>query len=155
MLIFEYAMSVAGMHGFPRRTNTGISYLNPESPLYRPEWVGYAELSVFAGVLIVIGFVFWAVSFFGTLLSPAVREADLEIPTAQAYHDEQMPALQKLAPWVVFSSLLFLISYIPPLYDVMKRGVFHDSPGYNDKNPAPITKPQTAKEDEKKTAEVK
>ena len=155
MLIFEYAMSVAGFHGFPRRTNTGISYLNPESPLYRPEWVGYAELSVFAGVLIVVGFVFWAISFFGTLLSPATKEADLEIPTAEAYHDEKMPALQKLAPWVVFSSLLFLVSYIPALYDVTKRGVFFDSPGYNDKNPVPITKPKSAKEDKNEKAELR
>ncbi|ADC90203.1 cytochrome c oxidase subunit I [Thermocrinis albus DSM 14484] len=148
MLIFEYAMSVAGIHGFPRRTNTGLTYLNPDSPLYRPEWVGYAELSVFAGVLIVIGFVLWAISFFGTLLSSPVREPVLELPSAEAYHDEKMPALQKLTPWVVFSSLLFLVSYIPPLYDVTKRGVFFDSPGYNDKSPVPITKPPASSKSE-------
>ncbi|SHK29663.1 cbb3-type cytochrome c oxidase subunit I [Thermocrinis minervae] len=153
MLIFEYAMSVAGLHGFPRRTNTGISYLNPDSPLYRPEWVGYAELSVFAGILIVLGFVFFAISFFGTLLSPKVREETLELPSAEAYHDEKVPALNKILPWAVFSSLLFLISYIPPLYDVTKRGVFFDSPGYNDKNPMPVTKPQGSAEQNKKVSQ--
>ncbi len=155
MLIFEYAMSVAGLHGFPRRTNTGISYLNPDSPLYRPEWVGYAELSAFAAFIIVLGFIFWALSFFGTLLSPKVREDTLEFPTAEALHDEKAPALNRLAPWFTFSILLFVISYIPPLYDVTKRGVFFDSPGYNDKNPVPITKPQSAKQEEKPTAQAK
>ncbi|WP_340690214.1 cbb3-type cytochrome c oxidase subunit I [Hydrogenobacter thermophilus] len=154
MLIFEYAMSVAGLHGFPRRTNTGISYLNPDSPLYRPEWVGYAELSAFAAFIIVLGFIFWAISFFGTLLSPSVREGSLEFPTAEALHDEKAPALNRLTPWFAISVALFVLSYIPALYDVTKRGVFFDSPGYTDKNPVPITKPQSAKE-EKSTAEVK
>ena len=154
MLIFEYAMSVAGLHGFPRRTNTGISYLNPDSPLYRPEWVGYAELSAFAAIILVLGFVFWAISFFGTLLSPSVREGSLELPTAEALHDEKAPALNRLTPWFAISVALFVLSYIPALYDVTKRGVFFDSPGYTDKNPVPITKPQSAKE-EKSTAEVK
>ncbi len=154
MLIFEYAMSVAGMHGFPRRTNAGISYLNPESPLYRPEWVGYAELSAFAAFVIVLGFIFFAVSFFSTLLSPKVREDILELPNAEALHDEKAPALNRLTPWFAVSILLFVISYIPALYDVTKRGVFFDSPGYNDKNPVPITKPQSSKEKSKETAKV-
>ncbi|MFN3947543.1 MAG: cbb3-type cytochrome c oxidase subunit I [Aquificaceae bacterium] len=153
MLIFEYAMSVAGLHGFPRRTNTGISYLNPESPLYRPEWVGYAELSAFAAFIIVLGFVFYAVSFFSTLLSPKVREETLELPSTEAYHDEKAPALNNLKPWFALSVLLFVISYIPAIYDVTKRGVFFDSPGYNDKSPIPITKPQSSKEVDKQTAE--
>jgi cytochrome c oxidase subunit 1 len=155
MLIFEYAMSVAGLHGFPRRTNAGISYLNPDAPLYRPEWVGYAELSAFAGFIIVLGFVFWAVSFFGTIFSPKVRESTIEFPTASALHDEEAPALNRLTPWFAVSILLFVLSYIPAIYDVTKRGVFFDSPGYNDKNPVPITKPQSAKEDQRNTAEAR
>jgi cytochrome c oxidase subunit 1 len=155
MLIFEYAMSVAGLHGFPRRTNAGISYLNPDSPIYRPEWVGYAELSAFAGFIIVLGFVFWAVSFFGTIFSPKVRESTIEFPTAPALHDEKAPALNRLTPWFAVSVLLFVLSYVPAIYDVTKRGVFFDSPGYNDKNPTPITKPQSAKENQRNTAEAK
>jgi cytochrome c oxidase subunit 1 len=155
MLIFEYAMSVAGLHGFPRRTNAGISYLNPDSPLYRPEWVGYAELSAFAAFIIVLGFVFWAISFFGTIFSPKVRESTIEFPTASALHDEEAPALNRFTPWFVVSVLLFVLSYIPAIYDVTKRGVFFDSPGYNDKNPVPITKPQSAKEDQRNTAEAR
>lgn len=155
MLIFEYAMSVAGIHGFPRRTHTGISYLNPESPLYRPEWVGYAELSVFAGFIIVLGFVFWAISFFGTIFYPKVRESTIEFPTASALHDEKAPALNRLTPWFVASVILFVLSYAPVIYEVTTKGVFFDSPGYNDKSPVPITKPQSAKEDQRNTAEAK
>ncbi len=155
MLIFEYAMSVAGIHGFPRRTHTGLSYLNPESPLYRPEWVGYAELSAFAAFIIVLGFVFWAISFFGTIFSPKVREDTIEFPTASALHDEKAPALNRLTPWFTISVILFVLSYLPALYDVTKRGVFFDSPGYNDKSPVPITTPQSVREDQKDVAEFK
>ena len=48
-----------------------------------------------------------------------------------------------------------MLSYIPAIYDITKRGVFFDSPGYNDKGPVPITKPQSAKEDQRNTAEAK
>ncbi|MCI4458034.1 MAG: cbb3-type cytochrome c oxidase subunit I, partial [Thermocrinis sp.] len=155
MLIFGYSMSVAGILGFPRRTNTGLSYLNPESPLYRPEWLGYAQLAAVAGFIIVLGFVFWAISFFGTIFSPKVRESTLEFPTASALHDENIPALNRLTPWFVVSVLLFVLAYIPPIYDVTQKGVFLESPPYNDKSPMPLTKPQNTKKDQKNTAEAR
>ena len=152
--IFNVAYSVAGIEGMPRRTNMGPSYSNPESPIFAPDWTLEALAGAVGGTLAGIGFVLFMISFVATLFSPKVREGSVDFPVAEAYHDERMPALQKLAPWVVFTSILFLVSYIPPLYDVTKRGVFCDSPGYNDKNPLPITKPQTAKEEEKERASV-
>ena len=139
MFMFSYAMMVGGaLEGFPRRTNAGLTYLNPESPLYRPEWVGYAQLSVVGGALLGIGFVLFLISFLGTLLSKRVSEPAVEFPIAEAYHDSPSPVLNNLKGWTVVAVLLAVLSYIPPLYDVTQRGVFFNSPAYNEKFPLPL-----------------
>ncbi len=139
MFMFSYAMMVGGaLEGFPRRTNSGLTYLNPDSPLYRPEWVGYAQLSVVGGALLGIGFILFLIAFFGTLLAPKIRESVVEFPIADAYHDAPTPVLNNLKGWTVAAVLLAVLSYIPPLYDVTQRGVFHNSPAYNEKYPIPI-----------------
>jgi len=146
MFMFSYAMMVGGaLEGIPRRTHTGLTYLNPDSPLYRPEWVGYAQLSVVGGVLLAIGFVFFMIAFFGTLLAPKVKEAKVEFPLAEPYHDSPTPVLNNLRGWTVVAVVLAVLSYIPPLYDVTKRGVFHNSPAYNEKFPIPLKDIQTTK----------
>ena len=151
MFMFSYAMMVGGaLEGFPRRTNAGLTYLNPDSPLYRPEWVGYAQLSVVGGALLGIGFVLFLIAFFGTLFAPSVREPAVEFPIAEAYHDAPTPALNNLKGWTVAAVLLAVLSYIPPLYDVTQRGVFYNSPAYNEKYPMPIKQlQQTQKEGRK------
>jgi len=149
MFMFSYAMMVGGaLEGFPRRTNTGLTYLNPDSPLYRPEWVGYAQLSVVGGALLGIGFILFLVAFFGTLLAPKVRETVVEFPIAEAYHDGHSPVLNNLKGWTVAAVLLAVLSYIPPLYDVTQRGVFYDSPAYNEKYPIPLKQMQQTSKDE-------
>ena len=139
MFMFSYAMMVGGaLEGFPRRTNTGLSYLNPDSPLYRPEWVGYAQLSVVGGFLLALAFVFFLISFFGTLLSSRQRNIELEYPIAEPLHDSPAPVLNNLKAWTVASVILAVLSYIPALYDTTQRGIFYNSPAYNDKSPVPI-----------------
>lgn len=150
MFMFSYAMMVGGaLEGFPRRTNAGLTYLNPDSPLYRPEWVGYAQLSVVGGALLGIGFVLFLIAFFGTLLAPKIRESVVEFPIAEAYHDGPSPVLNNLKGWTVAAVLLAVLSYIPPLYDVTQRGVFHDSPAYNEKYPIPIKQMKQTSKGEK------
>ena len=39
VLIFSTGLMWGGLTGEPRRTNLGLRYLNPESPLYEPQWV--------------------------------------------------------------------------------------------------------------------
>lgn len=154
MFIFSYAMMTAGLiQGFPRRTNTGLTYLNPDSPYYRPEWVGYAQLSVIGGFLIAIGFAFSFASLIATLLAPKVRESVVEFPIADAYHDEPAPVLNNLRAWTVAAILLTIISYIPPLYDAAVRGVFFKSPAYNEKYPVPIKEMQPSERETKEKAE--
>ncbi|RLJ71286.1 cytochrome c oxidase subunit 1 [Hydrogenivirga caldilitoris] len=150
MFMFSYAMMVGGaLEGFPRRTNAGLTYLNPDSPLYRPEWVGYAQLSVVGGVLLGIGFLFFLIAFLGTLLAPKVREATVEFPIAEAYHDGPSTVLNNLKGWTVAAVLLAVLSYIPPLYDVTQRGVFQNSPAYNEQYPIPLKQLQQTQKESK------
>ena len=154
MFMFSYAMMVGGvLEGFPRRTNTGLTYLNPDSPYYRPEWVGYAQLSVVGGFLLAIGFAFSFASLIATLLAPKVRESVIEFPIADAYHDEPAPLLNNLRTWTVAAILLAILSYIPPLYDASVRGVFFNSPAYNEKFPVPLKQMQPSEHKIKEKAE--
>jgi cytochrome c oxidase subunit 1 len=137
-LLFEVAMSIAGFYGFPRRTNAGLTYLNPESPLYRPEWVVYAHLSALGGLLAAFGFLLYLIAFVRTLFGRAVSAPVAEFPVAEALHSEPVPLFANLRPWMAAMVLLVVFSYSFPLYDAMKRGVQAKSPAYQHNLPIPI-----------------
>ena len=55
------------------------------------------------------------------MLAPrSVAAADsFALPAAGAYHDEDVPAVRNLRPWVVAGIVAILISYLPPLVQVL------------------------------------
>lgn len=143
MMIFEVAMSVAAFYGFPRRSATGTTYMDPASPLYQPAWYFWSHLSAWGGVIAVLGFVAYMVSFFTTLVARPVREPVVEFPIAEALHKERVPLLTNLRPWLAVSILLIAFSYTYPIYESMTRGISAKSPAYNDRLPVPIKQTQT------------
>ena len=48
ILIFSTGLSWGGLIGEPRRTNLGMSYLNPKNELFTPEWVPTTMLALAA-----------------------------------------------------------------------------------------------------------
>ena len=88
MLIFSFGMSWGGLRGEPRRTNLGTSYLNPDSDLFRPDWVPTTTLALLGGIIMFIAGMLFIVVFFGTILRKKQEEGLLEIPVSVAYHDE-------------------------------------------------------------------
>ncbi len=142
MLIFEVAMSIAGFYGFPRRSNTGLSYMDPTSIHHRPDWIIYSHISALGGVLAVVGFVAYMVSFLGTLFAKPVRESRVEFPIASAYHDNEVPLYSNMRPWLVGALVLIAISYPYPLYDSAVRGIVSKSPAYNERFPVPLKQMQ-------------
>ncbi|MCX7686416.1 MAG: cbb3-type cytochrome c oxidase subunit I [Fimbriimonadales bacterium] len=143
MMVFEVAMSVAAFYGFPRRTAAGASYIDPASPLYHPEWYFWAHLSAGGGAIAVLGFVAYLVSFLGTLFARPVREPVVEFPMAEALHDEPIPVLSNLRPWLTVSILLIAFSYTYPIYESMTKGITAKSPAYGDRLPVPLKQTQT------------
>ena len=143
MLIFEVAMSIAGFYGFPRRTATGATYIDPASPLYHPEWYTWAHISAGGGVVAVLGFVAFMVSFLATLWARPEREPVVEFPIAEALHTEPAPIWNNLRPWLTTAILLIVLSYTYPLYESMAKGITAKSPAYNDRLPVPLKQTQT------------
>ncbi len=132
VLIFSWGMMRGGLLGMPRRTYLGAGALSPDlqgTPLYRADWAPYAEIAMVGGIIMFVAMVLYFVAFFVTLFSRRVHEAALEFPVAEAYHDEPVRALNRLAPWVVAAVVLIVVSYTPVLIDVV-RSSFKPAPAY-------------------------
>ena len=67
MLIFSFGMSWGGLRGEPRRTNLGITYLDPNSELFRGDWVPTTLLALLGGIIMFIAGMLFVVVFFGTI----------------------------------------------------------------------------------------
>lgn len=138
MLIFSFGMSWGGLRGEPRRTNLGVSYLNPESELFRSDWVPTTMLAMAGGIIMFLAGIFFIIVFFGTVLSKRTGEPVLEIPVSEAYHDERrVPLFDKFKPWLIAMVVILLLAYVPALLNVNKNSG-PGSPRYNIDNPLPI-----------------
>jgi cytochrome c oxidase subunit 1 len=134
MLVFSGGLSVAGLLGDPRRTDLGLTYTNPGSPLFHPEWLRWERIGAVGGIIMAAALLCFFVVFFATLLAPREREPELRLPTAQAYHDEDLGAVRNFTPWVVAAVLLLAVAYVPPLYEVV-TGPTRAVPGYDPGSP--------------------
>ena len=138
MLVFSFGMSWGGLRGEPRRTNLGTTYLNPESPLYRSDWVPTTMLALFGGIIMFIAGMLFLVVFFGTILRKKSVEGKLEIPVSEAYHDEKrIPIFDRFKPWIVTMIIVLLLAYVPALLNVNKNSG-PKAPPYNTDNPVPV-----------------
>jgi cytochrome c oxidase subunit 1 len=139
MLIFSFGMSWGGLRGEPRRTNLGISYLNPQSELFRSDWVPTTMLALFGGVIMFVGGMLFIVVFFGTIFKKKTEEGMVYLPVSEAYHDEKrIPLFDKFKPWLVAMFVIILIAYVPALMNVRKNSG-PGAPRFEGNNPVPIT----------------
>ncbi len=134
--IFDAAKSVVGIMGAPRRTNMGLSYADSASPLYQPDWVVWNHLTMLGGIIAVVGFVLYMVSFFGTLFAKRVNEPSTEMPIAEALHDNPAPVLSNFRPWLIAMVVLIAIAYTQPLIEAFR--VTEKSPAYKENMPVPL-----------------
>jgi cytochrome c oxidase subunit I len=134
--VFSAPMSVNGILGEPRRTNLGLTYLNPESSLYQPAWSLGAHIAVYGGILMSLAMLLWFICFFGTLLGSRQSEPSLEFPESEPLHREDVGWMANFRPWIVVAVLLLAVSYVPPLLGLGK-GTFSDAPAYTPDSPVP------------------
>lgn len=138
LLIFSTGLISGGLTGEPRRTNLGMTYLNPESPLYNPQWISSTTLALFGGILMFLSGAMFLASFFATIFSKSTGEKKLDFPVEVPLHIERrIPLLDKFTPWVVIMIILIFIAYIPALMDVMKY-TGPGSPMFLPDNPIPL-----------------
>src|SRR4051812_14650469 len=88
ILIFSTGLSWGGLIGEPRRTNLGMTYLNPKSELFTPEWVPTTLLALAGGIIMFVAGVLFFIVFFGTILRKKSEEGQLILPVSEALHDE-------------------------------------------------------------------
>jgi cytochrome c oxidase subunit 1 len=154
VLIFSFGLSWGGLIGEPRRTNLGLTYLNPKSELFTPEWVPTTLLALMGGIIMFIAGVLFFVVFFGTMFSKKKEEAVLELPVSEAYHDEKrIPLFDRFKPWLVTMAVILVIAYTPALINAVKNSG-PGSPQFDPANPVPITTEPVSKTTPGKSATV-
>lgn len=132
VLVFSWGMMRGGLHGMPRRTYLGAGALSSElqgTAFYRADWAPYADIAMVGGILMFAAMLLYFIIFFATVFARRTEEVRLEFPVAEAYHDEPVRLLNRLAPWVVAAVVLIIVSYTPVLYDVV-RSSFKPAPAY-------------------------
>jgi len=138
ILIFSTGLSWGGLIGEPRRTNLGMTYLNPKHELYTPEWVPTTMLGLLGGIIMFIAGMLFLVVFFGTMLRKRSEEAVLELPVSEALHNEKrVPLFDTFKPWLVTMGVILVIAYVPAFLDATKNPG-PGAPRFNPDNPMPI-----------------
>src|SRR5579863_4811633 len=102
VLIFSIGLMWGGLIGEPRRTNLGMTYLNPSSALYHPQWVPTTFLAMAGGIIMTISGLLYFIVFFGTVFSKKRTTGVLEFPETESYHDEKrIRFFDSFKPWLV------------------------------------------------------
>jgi cytochrome c oxidase subunit I len=118
---FSTGLFYGGLHGVPRRTNLGLSFLNPDTNDYRPEWVSGEYVGLVGGCIMGLAILLFFYVLVRSLLGKASEQVadSFSLPESAAYHDEDVGAVRNFAPWVAAGIVAILISYVPPLIQVL------------------------------------
>ncbi|HEX3109942.1 MAG TPA: cbb3-type cytochrome c oxidase subunit I [Thermoanaerobaculia bacterium] len=134
IMVFSTGLFIGGIEGEPRRTNMGLSYTNPTSPLYQPTWRIAKVVGTIGGTIMFIAMLLFFVVFFATLLRKRTAEPVLDLPTSELIHDENVPAVQSFGPWLVAAAVLLVIAYTMPFVDLAKAK-YEGAPTYIPSSP--------------------
>ncbi|MGQ9863503.1 MAG: cbb3-type cytochrome c oxidase subunit I [Bacteroidia bacterium] len=138
LTIFSPAMMYGGLLGQPRRTNMGLSYLDPQSDAFRPDWVATSYISAIGGIVLFVAALIYFVVLFSTILGPKTQTAgDLYFETSESYHSSPaQSSLYNLRSWIWAAILLILVSYWRPLGEALSTP--QGAPPYEPSNPVPL-----------------
>ena len=140
VLIFSTGLMWGGLIGEPRRTNLGMTYLNPSNSMYHPQWVPTTMLALAGGIVMTLAGLLYFIVFFGTVFSKKSNTPVLEFPESESYHEEKrIKFFDSFKPWLVMMLVIILIAYIPALIDVMKNAG-PSAPTFLPGNPTPGAK---------------
>lgn len=138
--IFSSGLFLNGLRGAPRRTNMGMTYLNPASPSYRPDWWLGAHMGMIGGCIMGLACILYFTVLIRSLLAapdPALANVPFTLPMSEPYHDENMPAVRNFTPWVTVAVLLCVAAYYVPIHDIVKNGEI-TKPGFTSDNPSAV-----------------
>jgi cytochrome c oxidase subunit I len=137
ILIFSTGLSWGGLIGEPRRTNLGMTYLNPKNELFTPEWVPTTMLALAGGIIMTFAALLFFIVFFGTMFSKKTSPGGLDLPVSEVLHDEKrIPLFDTFRPWLVIMGILILLSYVPAFISASKNPG-PGAPPFTPDNPVP------------------
>jgi cytochrome c oxidase subunit 1 len=137
IMIFSAGLYITGATGEPRRMNMGLTYANPQSPLYHADWQTGRMLGTVGGTIMAIAALMFFIVFFVTLFSRSTKAGALELVVSDPYHDEQVRAVQSFTPWLVGTALLLVVAYTPPIAQTL-RSNFPGARPFTPDRPTPI-----------------
>ena len=119
-LIFGFGMMVGGILGIPRRTNMGLTYSNPDSPLFNPHWQVWNYISLIGGIIMFLAMVIYFIVFFSTILSKKTKEEILEIESSESYENGYSKILNEFKVWIFLALILIILAYTFVYFDVFR-----------------------------------
>jgi cytochrome c oxidase subunit 1 len=134
IMVFSTGLFVGGVAGEPRRTNLGLSYTNPDSPLFQADWSFARVYGAIGGSIMFAAMLLYFVVFFATLLRRKTSQSTLELPVSEPYHDEDVRAVQSLRPWIVAAVILLFVAYTVPFFE-LARARYEGAPPYTPGSP--------------------
>jgi heme/copper-type cytochrome/quinol oxidase subunit 1 len=101
-----------------------MSFLDPTSDVYRRDWVIGEYAGAVGGCLMGLAVALFFFVLVRSLLAPrSAQAADaFALPDSAAYHDEDAGVVRNFGPWVAAGVIAILLSYIPPLVQVLSAG---------------------------------
>jgi cytochrome c oxidase subunit 1 len=119
--LLSHGLMAGGLMGEPRRTNLGLSYTNPDSPLFNRHWVSTTTLTMVGGMTMGVAALIYFIVFFSTALSKATLTPQIILPESEELHEEKpIPLLLNMKPWLIVMIVLTLFTYVPALISVFK-----------------------------------
>ncbi|WP_426667885.1 cbb3-type cytochrome c oxidase subunit I [Mucilaginibacter sp. McL0603] len=119
--LLSHGLMAGGLMGEPRRTNLGLSYTNPDSPLFNQHWVSTTTLTMVGGMTMGVTAVLYFIVFFATALGKATQPQQIILPESEELHEEKpIPLLLNMKPWLIVSVVLVMFTYVPALMSVFK-----------------------------------
>ncbi len=137
IMTFSTGLFAGGLAGEPRRTNMGLSYTNPSSPLYQPDWHFAKVVGTAGGVIMSVAMLMFFVVFFATLLRRSSGASVLDLMASEPLHDEDVPLVQRIRPWVFAAVILIVVAYTVPFLD-LARAQYQGAPAYAPGSPVAL-----------------
>lgn len=134
IMVFSTGLFAGGIAGEPRRTNMGLSYTNPSSPLYQIDWSFARIAGSIGGAIMFLAMLLFFLVFFSTLLRAKTSEGGLELPVSEPLHDEDVRAVRTLTPWIVAAVILLIVAYTAPFLE-LGRAKYEGAPPYSPASP--------------------
>ncbi len=139
VLIFSVGLMWGGLMGEPRRTNMGLTYLNPASEQFHPYWVISSMLGLAGGGIMFVAGLLYFIVFFGTFFSKRTTAPVIDFPVSETLHEEKrIPIFDTFKPWLAMMGIIIFLSYLPAISDALNN-TGKKAPPYLPTDPTPVT----------------